>query len=91
MHDDIRRHRLDFVVDGRQFFVFSGDQAYRLLGDTTVGSKHDRDRLAGKTDFAVRQDRLIVKSGTVIRMRNDLADVIDGNDPIDALERLRPR
>ena len=70
MDEDIGCHRLDLVIDRRKFFVVRGDQADRLLGDVRIGGKHDRDRLADKAYFAVRQDRLIVESGTVIRMRN---------------------
>ena len=74
-------------MDRRQFFVFGGDEAYRVFRDTTIGCQNDGDRFAGKTDFAVRQYRLVVKRGAIIRMRNDLADIIDGDDPIDSFER----
>ena len=77
VHDHRRRHRLDLVVDRRQLLVFGLDQPDRFLGDPPVGGENHRDRLAGEAHLAVRQDRLVVKGGPVIGMRDDAADVVD--------------
>ena len=37
VHVDLRGQRLDLVIDRRQFFVFGGDELYRLLGDVRIG------------------------------------------------------
>ena len=48
--------------------------------------QHHRYWFAGKSNFLVGQDRLIVERRAVIGMRNDFPDVRDGDDVIDAFE-----
>src|SRR5215510_12895906 len=55
----------------------------RIAGDD------GRDRLADKSHFPVRQDRLIVEGGSVVWIRNELPDIVDGYDMKDARNALR--
>ena len=59
-------HRLERVV-------LDDDQVGRFLGDVRVGGKHDGDRLADVADLLERQNRLIVKGGPVVRIRDQLS------------------
>jgi len=68
VHMDVAGQRLDLVVDRRQLLVFGGDELRRLLGDVRIGGDHGRHRLADEAHLLVRQDRLIMKRRTVIRI-----------------------
>ncbi len=89
MDQNVRLHRLDFVVDRRQFFVFGGDHLHGLLGDMRIARQHDRDRLADMAHFVERQDRLIVEGRAVIRLGNKLLDIVAGDDAIHAGKLFR--
>src|SRR5262245_60430758 len=50
------------------------------------------DRLADKSHFPVGQDRLILEGGSVVWIRNELPDIVDGydmNHTRNALRRAR--
>ena len=73
-------HRLERLV-------LDLDQVRGLLGDVRVGGQGNGDGLAHVSNLAMRQNRLVVKCGTVVRMRHQLQDVFDGDDRVDAIER----
>ncbi len=89
VHDDVRLHRRDLVVDGRQFVVFGGDQLRGPLGHVRVARQHHGDRLADVTHLVERQDRLVVKGRAVIGLGDQLADVFAGHDAMHARDRAR--
>ena len=89
--EDTGGHGVRFVVDGGQFLVIGRDQARGLFGHLRIGREHDGDRLAGEADLAVGEDRLIVKSGPIIGMRDDRTHVVDRDHAIHAFNRFGPR
>ena len=89
--ENVRGHRLDLVEHARHLLVLDLDEAQRRLGHALVGGENHRHRLAGEAHLAISQDRLIVERRTVIRVRNDLADILDRDDAVDALQRARGR
>ena len=80
MHVDVRRQRLDLVVDRRQLLVFGGDELHRLLGDVRIGGDDGGDRLADEAHLLVREDRLVVERRPVIGTLQHLHHVVDGDD-----------
>ena len=54
-----------------------------------ITRQHHRDRLADIVHLAGGEDRLVVKRRPIERVGHDLEHIIDGHDPMDALERLR--
>jgi len=86
--DDVRRHRRDLVVDRRQFVVFDLDQLRGVFGDVRIARQHGGDRLADMVHLVERQDRLIVKRRTVIGLRDQLADILAGDDAMHAGDGL---
>ncbi len=89
VHDHVRCQRLDLVVDGGQLVVVGFDQLRGALGDVRIGGEHDRDRLADMAHLVEREDRLVVKRGAVIGLRDERADVLAGDDPVHAGKRPR--
>jgi len=89
VHEDLRGHRLDLVIDRGQFLVFRNDFLRRRLGDVGIGGDHDRHRLADEADLVDRQDRLVVEGRPVIGVGDDFANVVGGYDAIDARNLLR--
>ncbi len=89
VHIGRRRHRLDFVVDRRQFLIFGDDGVRRGFGNMRIGGEHDGDRLADETHFVDRQDRLVVERRPVIRIGDHLAHVVRGDDAKHARHCLR--
>jgi hypothetical protein len=87
--DDVRRHRRDFVVDRRQFVVFDLDQLRGAFGDVRIVRQHGRDRLADMVHLVERQDRLVMKRRTVIGLRDQLADILAGDDAMHAGDGFR--
>ena len=88
MDDDVGLHRRDFVVDRRQFLVFDLDQLRGALGDMRIARQHGGDRLADMVHLVERQDRLVVKCRTVIGLRDQLADILAGDDAMHAGDGL---
>ena len=62
-------------------------QLQRFLGDMRIGSQHDRDRFAHVTHLVDGQDGLVVKRRSVVGIRNNLDDVVSGNDAVDSFLR----
>ena len=81
-----------YLVEHRlERLVFDGDQVSRLFGCVRIVGDGDRHRLADVPDFAECQDRLIVKGGSVIRMRNELQDVFGCDHRVHAFDFQRSR
>jgi hypothetical protein len=91
VHQRIRRHRRDLIVDSGQLVIFGRDQLRGLLGNMRIARQNGGDRLADITHFFERQYRLIVKGGTVIRFRNELAYILAGNNAMHTRKCLRSR
>ena len=89
VHDRLRGHRLDLVVDRGQLLVLGDDEVRRLLGDVRIGREHDRDRLADVAHLVDREDRLVVERRAVVRLGDDGADVVGGDHAVHAADRLR--
>ena len=89
MHQRIRLHRRQFVVDGRQLLILGRNQLRRLLRDMRIARQNRGHRLADIADFVESEDRLIVKGRPVIGLRNELADILAGDDAMHAGERPR--
>ncbi len=89
VHIDRRGHRLDFVVDSRQLFVFGDDRLRGGFGDVGIGGEHHGHRLADEPHLVDRQNRLIVERRTVIGIGDHLAHVVGGDDAKNARHRLR--
>ena len=73
---------LDLVEHRRQLVVFGDDQRRRLLGDMRIGGEHDGNRLPHIMHLVDREDRLVVESRAVIGLRDDLANILGGDDAI---------
>ena len=58
------------------------------LGNMGVVGEHDGDRLADEADLVEREDRLVVECRAVIRVGNDCADVLAGDDAVHARKFL---
>jgi hypothetical protein len=80
VHIGRRRHRLDLVVDRRQFVVFGDDRMRRGFGNMGIGREHHGDRLADETHLVDGENRLVVEGRPVIGIGDHLADVVGGND-----------
>ena len=81
---DVGLHGLDFVVDSGQFLIFGRDQLHRLFGNMRIAGQHHGDRLAHMAHFAERQNRLIVKGRSVIRLRDKLLNIGASDDAMHA-------
>ncbi len=82
-------HGLHLVVDRGQFLVFRHDLVDRGFGDVGIGGHHHRDRLADEAHLVDRQDGLIVERGAVVGIGDHLADVVGGEDAMNAGNLLR--
>ena len=89
VHDHVRCQRLDLVIDGGELVVVGFDQLRGALGDVRIGGEHDRDRLTDIAHLVEREDRLVVKRGAVIGLRDERADILAGDDPVHAGKRPR--
>ncbi len=84
VHQDPVLGSVELVEHRRQLLVFGNDLLDRLLRDMRIGCQHHRNRLADIMHLADGEDRLVVEGGAIIGVRDDLADVIGGDDAIDA-------
>ena len=91
MDESARGECLHLVIDCGQLFVLRADELHCLLRNVRIARQDHRDRLADETHLAVRQDRLVVKCRAVIRIWNDLLDVVDGNDMEHTRQLFLPR
>jgi hypothetical protein len=89
VHDGLGRHRLDFVVDGRQRLVLYLHEPGCSVGNVGIRREHERHGLARMTHLVDRKDRLIVECGPVMGIGNQRADVFGGEDAMHARHRLR--
>jgi hypothetical protein len=80
MDDDLGFQRLDFVVDCRKLLVLRSNQLHRLVGDMGIARQHGGDRLADVAYLVDGEDRLIVESRAVIRLRDQLLYILPGDD-----------
>ena len=80
MDVDIRGQRLDLVIDRGKLFVFGCDKLDRLLSDVRVAGEYRSDRLADEPDLLVGEDRLIMKRWPIVRVRQYLQHIVDGDD-----------
>jgi len=87
MHQRVRLHRGQLVIDRRQFVVFRRNQLRSLFGDVRIARQNGGNWLADITHFVERENRLIVKGGAVIGLGNELADIFAGHDAMYARER----
>ena len=62
-----------------------------LFGCVRIVREGDRHRLADVPDLAECEDRLIVKGGSVIRMRNEFQDVFGCDHGVHAFDFQRSR
>ena len=81
--------RLGPHQDRFQWLIFHRDQICCFLGDMRILRQRHGDRLAGIAHFLERQNRLIVKCRTVVRIRNEPADIVPGDHRINALKSER--
>ena len=80
MDVDIRGQRLDLVIDRGKLFVFGCNQLDRLLSDVGVAGEYRSDRLADEPYLLVGEDRLIMKRWPIVRVRQYLQHIVDGDD-----------
>src|SRR6266513_3079027 len=88
VHDGTRGHRLDFVVDGGQLFVFGDDQVRRFFRHVRVGGEDHRDRLADVADFVHSEHRLVVERRAVIRIGHNFLQIGRGHHAMHAAHGL---
>ena len=86
VHDGAAGHGLDFVVDRRQLVVFGAYKLRRFLCHMRIVGEHHRNRLADVPHLLQRQDRLIVERRSVIRIGDELEDVLAGDHRMHARE-----
>src|SRR5438034_2103596 len=80
---------LDLIEDCFQWLIFHRDQICCFLGDMRILRQRHGDRLAGIAHLIERQNRLIVKCRTVVRIRNEPADIVPGDHRVNALKSER--
>src|SRR5579862_481449 len=80
---------LDLVEHGGQYFVVRGNEARAFFCDMRVACQYDRDWLADMPDLVECEDRLVMKRRPIIRTGNDGANVLAGDDAMNASKRPR--
>jgi hypothetical protein len=87
VHQRVRLHCSQLVIDGRQLVVFGRNQLCSLLRDVRIARQNGRDRLADIANLVKCEDRLIAKGRAVIGLGNELANILAGHDAMYAGER----
>jgi hypothetical protein len=89
VHDDRRCHGRHFVEDGGKLFILCLDELERALGHVRILGEHDRHGLPDMAHLLVRKNGLVVKGRSVIRICNELDDVLDCDDTMDTSQFSR--
>src|SRR6516164_1238665 len=84
VHYSLRGHRLDLVVNGWQLLIVGDDELGSFFGHMRVSGERDGDGLSDIADLVHGENRLVVECWPVKWMGDDRADVIRGDNALDA-------